>query len=225
MGMFDEVHCNHELFGVHRFEKHQTKDLHCLGGALEEYEITPLGRLEFLEYAVEDRGDPNVEGIDRWAGSMTKVFTGRRRDLNYHGWLYLSCFGHAKFTEGTLVAFELETEPTAESLPDDTLAGCELDSNPSRPKPAVKKWIDGPHHEVSEYLRSFFTALDRLKVRESFSPTHAISVRDGRICVLVSSGDFRVRVFVDDLDQDPSIAAERAFQLWQTRVHRDEDVE
>lgn len=49
MGMFDEVFCNHALFGVHQGETHQTKDLHPLGGMLEKYEITPAGRLELLE--------------------------------------------------------------------------------------------------------------------------------------------------------------------------------
>ena len=85
MGMFDEVLCNHELFRVHKGEVHQTKDLHCLDGALEKYEITPSGRLEFLEYTTEDRSDPTLEGIARWCGSMAMVFTGGRRDLNYHG--------------------------------------------------------------------------------------------------------------------------------------------
>ena len=42
MGMFDEVLCNHELFGVHKGETHQTKDLHWLGGLLDKYEITPF---------------------------------------------------------------------------------------------------------------------------------------------------------------------------------------
>jgi hypothetical protein len=108
MGMFDEVLCNHELFGVHKGETKQTKDLHWLGGLLDNYEITPSGRLEFLEYTVEDRSDPTLEGIERLVGMMTRIFTGGRRDLNYHGWLHLSCFGSAKFTDGTLVAFEPE---------------------------------------------------------------------------------------------------------------------
>lgn len=30
MGIFDEVLCNHDLFGVRKAETHQTKDLHCL---------------------------------------------------------------------------------------------------------------------------------------------------------------------------------------------------
>ena len=125
MGMFDEVLCNHELFGEHKGETHQTKDLHWLGGLLEEYEITPLGRLELLEYTTEDRSDPTLKGIARWGRSMTMVFTSDRRDLNYHGWLYLSCFGRAKFTDGTMIAFESEPDQPGES------------GNPDRIKPST----------------------------------------------------------------------------------------
>jgi hypothetical protein len=108
MGMFDEVLCNHDLFSEHKGEKHQTKSLDLMGGALELYEITPSGRLEFLDYEVEDHSDPDAQGTARLRGLFTKVFTGKRRDMNYHGWLDLSCFGRAKFTDGTLVAFEPE---------------------------------------------------------------------------------------------------------------------
>lgn len=76
MGMFDTVRCNAELFGVHKGETHQTKDLHWLDGNLDDYEITPSGRLEFLVYTVEDRSDPTQKGIARWAGSMSRIFTG-----------------------------------------------------------------------------------------------------------------------------------------------------
>ena len=126
MGMFDEVQCNHELFGEHKGETHQTKKLHWLGGLLEKYEITPSGRLEFLEYTTEDRSDPTLKGIARWGGSMTVVFTGGRRDLNYHGWLYLSCFGSAKFTDGTMIAFEPEPDQPRKSVAPDEI-------KPSRP--------------------------------------------------------------------------------------------
>lgn len=115
MGMFDEVICNHEMFEIHKGEKHQTKNLECCGGLLELYEITPIGRLVFLEYRIEDLSDPDAQGIERFFGSMSRVFTGGHRDLNYHGWLYLSCFGRAKFTEGTLVAFEPEPGQPSES--------------------------------------------------------------------------------------------------------------
>jgi hypothetical protein len=121
MGMFDEVICNNDLFGEsNKGKTHQTKDLHDCGGLLDLYEITPSGRLEFLEYTTEDRSDPNAQGIARWAGSMARVYTGGHRDLNYHGWLYLSCFGRAKFTEGTMVAFEPEPKRPIESeIPDE----------------------------------------------------------------------------------------------------------
>jgi len=140
MGLFDEVVCNHELFGLHRGETHQTKDLHWLGGFLDQYEITPSGRLEFLEYRTEDRSDPNAQGIARLAGMMTTIYTGGRRDLNYHGWLYLSCFGRAKFTDGTMVEWEPEPNQSSESEgPDENGAAADsgvessvFDSNPSR---------------------------------------------------------------------------------------------
>lgn len=103
--MFDEVLCNHDLFGEHKGETHQTKDL---GSFLDDYEITPAGRLEFLEYRIEDRSDPNAIGVLRLVGSLTRIFTGKRRDMDYEGWLHLSVFGRAKFVDGTIVAFEPE---------------------------------------------------------------------------------------------------------------------
>jgi hypothetical protein len=115
MVLYDEVVCNHELFGVHKGETHQTKGLDFLGGLLDRYEITPSGRLELLEYTIEDRSDPTLEGFERCFGMMTMVFTGGRRDVNYHGWLYLSCFGRAKFTDGMLVAFEPEQSQPREA--------------------------------------------------------------------------------------------------------------
>jgi hypothetical protein len=108
MSLADEVVCNHPLFGEHRGETHQTHDLDSVfPGAT--YEITALGRLELLECTYEDRSDHNAEGWARLAGSMTPVFTGERRDLDYHGWLALPGFGRAKFTDGSLVGFEPET--------------------------------------------------------------------------------------------------------------------
>ena len=53
------------------------------------------------------------EGFARLFGAMTPVFTGGRRDLNYHGWLHISGFGRAKFTDGMRAAFEPEqSEPS-----------------------------------------------------------------------------------------------------------------
>jgi hypothetical protein len=47
-GMYDGVLCNNDLFGEHRGEKHQTKNLNPSFPG-DTYEITSSGRLELLE--------------------------------------------------------------------------------------------------------------------------------------------------------------------------------
>jgi len=108
MSVFDEVLCDHPLFGDHRGETHQTHSLEPVSPGTT-YEITVSGRLVLLECTYEDRSDPNAAGLARLAGSLTPVFTGERRDLNYHGWVALTGPGRAKFTDGSLVGFEPET--------------------------------------------------------------------------------------------------------------------
>jgi len=110
MPLFDEVVLNNDLFGVHKGETHQTTRLDLNGGSLETYDITPSGRLEWLEYVIEDHSDPNVQGVERCFGMLAHVYTGGLRDMNYHGWLNLTGFGRAKFTDGALVAFEPQAE-------------------------------------------------------------------------------------------------------------------
>ncbi len=101
----DEVLCNHPLFGEHRGETHQTDSLEpAFPGAA--YEITVSGRLELLVCIYEDHSDGGAQGWARFVGALTPVFTGERHDLQFHGWLKLSGFGRAKFTDGILVAFE-----------------------------------------------------------------------------------------------------------------------
>lgn len=105
MSVSDEVVCNHPLFGEHRGKAYQTYSLDSIfPGA--KYEITESGRLELLVCNYEDRSDPHAEGMARLFGALTPVFTGERRDVNYHGWMELRGIGRAKFTDGTLVAFE-----------------------------------------------------------------------------------------------------------------------
>jgi len=41
---------------------------------------------------------------------MTPAFTGRRTDVALHGWIEFPGFGRAKFTDGTMVAFEPVSE-------------------------------------------------------------------------------------------------------------------
>ena len=103
--MYDDVRCDHALFGEHRGKVYETADLGAVfPGAT--YEIAPTGRLELLECTYEDRSDPNTSGIFRLGGMMTPVYTGGRRDVNFHGWLRLLGFGCAKFTDGQLVKVE-----------------------------------------------------------------------------------------------------------------------
>lgn len=105
MGVTDEVVCNHPLFGQHRGKTYQTYSLDAIfPGA--RYEITASGRLQLLVCNYENRSDPNAVGMAKIIGIMTPVFTCERRDVNYHGWLELRGIGRAKFTDGTLVAFE-----------------------------------------------------------------------------------------------------------------------
>ena len=104
VGLCEDVLCNNDLFGEHKGEKHRTASLDAVfPGA--DYEITPNGRLELLECNFEDRSDPNAQGAMRLAGIMTPVFTGERRDMNFHGCIVFPDFGRAKFTDGTLTDF------------------------------------------------------------------------------------------------------------------------
>lgn len=105
MSAMDEVLCNHQLFGDNTGRTYQTHSLNAVfPGA--RYEITASGRLELLVCEYEDLSDPNAEGIAILFGAMTPSFTGERRVVDYHGWLELSGFGRAKFTDGILVGLE-----------------------------------------------------------------------------------------------------------------------
>jgi len=109
MGVLDDVLCNNDLFGDHKGETHYTQSLDQIFPG-SNYEITPTGRLELLECTYEDRSDPNAKGCLRLRGIMTPVFTGRRSDVDLHGWIEFPGFGRAKFTDGTMVAFEPASE-------------------------------------------------------------------------------------------------------------------
>jgi len=77
----------------------------------------------------------------------------------------------------------------------------------------------------AEYLRCFFCELEKLKRRSSCDVSHAIGFRDGQLHILMSIGDFRERVCVQDLDQDPASAAHDVFLQWKTTPRVDEQIE
>jgi len=205
MQVLDDVVCNNDLFGAHKGEKHSTESL---DSAFREstYEITPSGRLELLVCTYEDQSDPNAQGWERLIGCSTPVFTGERRDMNLHGWVDFPGFGRAKFTDGTMKAF----------MPASSQSG---------PAPASEGSFDMQSGGIAEYLRRFFTELEQLKHRKSYYVSHAISFRDGRLFVLISRGDCRERVYVEALDENPLNAAQQVVQLWQAKIHKDEDIE
>lgn len=217
MGVLDDVLCNNDLFGDHKGETHSTQSLHPFFPG-STYEITPSGRLELLECNYEDRSNPNATGLQRFFGMMTPVFTGQRSDVALHGWLDFPGFGRAKFTDGNLVAFEPESD---QSLERNRPAMAAIQSNAAS---ALGKSITaggGP----AEYLRRFFSELERLKRRLSCDVSHAIGFQDGKLHVLMSIGDFRERVYVQNLDQDPASAAQDVFLLWRTTPRVDEQIE
>lgn len=218
MGVLDDVLCNNDLFGDHKGETHCTQSLRPVFPG-STYEITPTGRLELLECTYEDRSDPNAPRWLRLVGVMTPVFTGKRSDVALHGWVEFPGFGRAKFTDGTLVAFEPELDPSTErNQPPST--GIQSSSAPAQRSTIIMSG-GGP----AEYLRHFFSELERLKRRSSCDVSHAIGFRDGKLHVLMSIGDVRERVYVEDLDQDPTSAAQDVFLLWRTTPRVDEEIE
>jgi len=216
MGVSDDVLCNNDLFGDHKGETHCTQSLHPVFPG-STYEITPMGRMELLECTYEDRSDPNAPLWIRLSGSMTPVFTGHRTDVAPHGWVQFPGFGRAKFTDGTLVAFEPELLLERNQPPSTGIQS----SSPSALEDTIIMAGGGP----AEYLRCFFSELERLKRRSSCDVSHAIGFRDGKLHVLMSIGDFRERVYVQDLDQDPTSAAQDVFLQWKTTPRVDEQIE
>jgi hypothetical protein len=217
MGVLDDVLCNNDLFGEHKGETHRTQSLHPVFPG-STYEITPTGRLELLECTYEDRSDPNAPRWLRLGGMMTPVFTGQRSDAALHGWVEFPGFGRAKFPDGNLVAFELESD---QSLEQDQTPSTGIQSNSA----ALKSTIIMAGGRPAEYLRCFFSELERLKRRSSCDVSHAIGFRDGKLHVLMSIGDVRERVYVQDLDQDPASAAQDVFLRWKTTPRVDEEIE
>jgi hypothetical protein len=162
--------------------------------------------LELLVCNYENRSDPTAQGWERLTGCLTPVFTGERRDMNLHGWVDFPVLGRAKFTDGTMKGFQ----PA---------------SGQSDRAPASEGSLDMQCGGISEYLKRFFTEFENLKHRPSHHVSHAISFRDGRLCLLMSRGDCRERVYVEVLDENPHNAARQVFELWQTKIHDDEEIE
>ncbi len=71
MGMFDDLVIEGDLHpDVSAGSRWQTKSLDC---GMDYYKLDVNGQLWREEYDVEDRSDPNAEGIMRLAGALTRV--------------------------------------------------------------------------------------------------------------------------------------------------------
>jgi len=109
MGMFDHLKCEYKLpiAGTQDLE-YQTKSLVKF---LDNYKIDKDGQLWVEKYKIEDRSDPEAEGISRIFGCMSRInqrlekdnFTGEIRfythlDKDYKYWVEYSAY----FTNGQL---------------------------------------------------------------------------------------------------------------------------
>ncbi len=105
---------------IHEGKQYQTKDTP--DQYMSEYRIVN-GRLLGDEWHMEsvpksERPHPDApdDSLLAMSGCMKRVIDKPNVDLNWHGYLYLSGNGdlyRAKFTDGTLVAFERESEREA----------------------------------------------------------------------------------------------------------------
>lgn len=89
--MFDEVRFKYPLpLDGANDHVYQTKDLVCF---LDQYEVREDGTLWHEDYDVEDRSDPNAEGIMRLCGMLTHV-NKRWEPMSWTGEMICYDFNH-----------------------------------------------------------------------------------------------------------------------------------
>lgn len=130
MGMFDTLRCDYPLPARAQVQdlSFQTKSLDCL---MLNYQVRADGTLWVEDFDIEDRSDPNAEGLARLAGMMTPtnqrwrhmddftgevVFYGDYGPRNASGWGEGQVEFSAYFTAGTLTAVNLVSETVPASV-------------------------------------------------------------------------------------------------------------
>lgn len=85
MGMFDWIRCEYPLPDEPNGAslRFQTKDTP--NQMLDDYRIDVNGELWVTTYDIEDRGDPNAEGVRRIFGMMTRVNEREERVTDFTG--------------------------------------------------------------------------------------------------------------------------------------------
>ena len=69
---------------------------------------------------------------------------------------------------------------------------------------------------MGEYLITFFKTLGSLTQRKEYDVSNAITYHRGSLYVLISMGDVRARVPVQELDPDSVEAAKAAVERWRS---------
>lgn len=77
----------------------------------------------------------------------------------------------------------------------------------------------------TEYVRTLLEELERVRPRNNYDLSHAIALQNGRLCVLLSLGDFRARFYLEDLDPDPVKAADAVGAKWRDLKDRPVEIE
>ena len=69
---------------------------------------------------------------------------------------------------------------------------------------------------MTAYLMTFFETLGSLTERKEYDVSNAIAYHRGFLYVLISMGDVRARVPVEELDPNPVEAAKEAVDRWKS---------
>ena len=69
---------------------------------------------------------------------------------------------------------------------------------------------------MTAYLMTFFETLGSLTERNEYDVSNAIAYHRGSLYVLISMGDVRARVPVQELDPNPVEAAKEAVDRWKS---------
>lgn len=69
-----------------------------------------------------------------------------------------------------------------------------------------------------EYLRTFFIELGKLQPSNKHGISHALAYEDGTLYALVSIGDARAIVALEEVDPDPVTMAAKVVELWRACI-------
>jgi len=72
-----------------------------------------------------------------------------------------------------------------------------------------------------EYLRSFFAELGKLQPGNKHGVSHAIACEHGELYALVSMGDARAKVRLQEVDPDPVKMAAAVVEMWRACLWKD----